>query len=91
MGTKSRIKTTIKKFYQALENGTTESARPAMIQAVAKSTGPPPKGRTPPYGLTENIPVVEKTAPTLQPARLMQTEHALFPTKDRWLVCPGGD
>ena len=36
MGTKSRIKTTIKKFHQVLENGTPEAARSAMIQAVAQ-------------------------------------------------------
>ena len=36
MSTKSRIKTTVKKFHQVLETGTLESARPAMIQAVAQ-------------------------------------------------------
>ena len=36
MSTKSRIKTTVKKFYQVLETGTVEAARPAMIQAMAQ-------------------------------------------------------
>lgn len=36
MSTKSRIKTTVKKFYQVLETGTIESARPALIQAMSQ-------------------------------------------------------
>jgi small subunit ribosomal protein S20 len=36
MSTKSRIKTTVKKFYQVLETGAMEAARPAMIQAIAQ-------------------------------------------------------
>jgi small subunit ribosomal protein S20 len=34
--TKSRIKTTVKKFYHLLETGTREVAHPAMIQAVVQ-------------------------------------------------------
>jgi small subunit ribosomal protein S20 len=34
--TKTRIKTTVKKFYQVLETGTVEAARPAMIQAIVQ-------------------------------------------------------
>jgi small subunit ribosomal protein S20 len=36
VSTKSLVKTTIKKFYQVLETGTVESARPALIQAMAQ-------------------------------------------------------
>jgi len=36
MSTKSRLKTTVKKFHQILETGTLDAARPAMIQAMAQ-------------------------------------------------------
>jgi small subunit ribosomal protein S20 len=36
ISTKSRVKTTIKKFYTVLEAGSMESARPALIQAMAQ-------------------------------------------------------
>lgn len=41
---KSRVKTTIKKFYQALETGTVEAARPAMIQAMSQINRAASKG-----------------------------------------------